>query len=164
MLPSVEITTVLELAEAPFHNLHWTKKIELSLDCFVCRRNGRTTMLEYGSEEGICSGDSAFPRHPAAARISAFDVTSEETRTTLRVVAEHWWAPFDDTKHQQPSVALTSAPWVRLYLGYLCPAPGSAGGKFSTQTNLVRPSSYRCDQCGETLARSDEAPRLRLLP
>lgn len=163
MLHSVEVTTVLALTEAPFHNLHWRSEIELSLDCFICRRTGRTTTLEHGSEAGTCSGDSEFPRHPAAARISSFDVTTEKSRTILRLVTDFWWAPFQDEKRNRPAVALTSHPWVRLHLGYLCPEPKSTGGRFSTQTNLVRPAAYGCARCGETLAHSAEAPRIRLL-
>ncbi|GAB7035360.1 hypothetical protein JCM4914_68210 [Streptomyces platensis subsp. malvinus] len=111
MLRSVQITA--ELAHLSggegFHNLHWQKKLALSLDCFICGRTGRTTSFQYGQEHAACSGDDAHPVHPAAARIAAFDVTNEQHRTTLRAVVDYWWAPFHDAKRDRPSTALTRA-------------------------------------------------------
>src|SRR5690242_6938248 len=107
MLRSAEVTAVLLLSDSPFHNLHWKSDVELSLDCFICRRTGRTTELKHGTEQGTCSGDSKTGPHPAAARISAFDHTTERERTILRVVADYWWAPFHDVERDQPSLALT---------------------------------------------------------
>ncbi|MET8229332.1 hypothetical protein ABZS77_01460 [Micromonospora sp. NPDC005298] len=162
MLRSVEVTAVLTVSDSPFHNLHWTGDVELSLDCFICRRTGRTTRLRHGAEHGTCSGDSRTGQHPAAARISAFDRTSEEKRTLLRVVVDYWWSPFHDAKRDQPSLALTRVPWVRLHLGYLCPEPVQSG-TFSTQSNTVRPEAHRCEHCSEPVAHSHEPPRIQLL-
>lgn len=101
--------------------MHWKGNINLSLDCFICRRTGRTTRLTHGAEHGTCSGDSRTGQHPAAARISAFDHTSERERTILRTIVDYWWAPFHGADRNQPSVTLTRTPWVQLHLGYLCP-------------------------------------------
>jgi hypothetical protein len=162
MLRSVEVTAVVHLVEAPFHNVHWRDDFEFKLDCFICRRTDRTTGLKHGAEQGMCSGDSKIPEHPAAVRVAAFDHTSERERKSLRTVVDYWWAPFQDAKRDRPAQALTRTPWVRLHLGYLCPeAPRP--GTFSTQTNLVRPQTISCEHCTAPIARSDEAPRIRLL-
>ncbi|BCY08393.1 hypothetical protein [Actinoplanes sp. L3-i22] len=170
MVRSIEVTAVLGLGGARSHNVHWTGRIEISLDCFVCRRNGRTTEVQHGDEEGSCSGDGRpgwIARHPAPVRVSAFDSTDlegsgESGRTVLRAVVDQWWAPFHDAKRDEPALALTARPWVRLHLGYLCPEPLGAG-TFSTQTNLGRPHTVGCAQCGEPIATDHETPRIRLL-
>jgi len=138
MLRSYQVTAVLLLGDAPFHNLHWSgKELAISLDCFVCQRTRRTTWLSQGLEHGRCSGDRKTGPHAAPARISAFDHTSGRDGTTsLRAVVDQWWAPFDDRKRGQAASAPTWAPWVRLNLGYLCPEPRRSAG-FSTQ----RPAS-----------------------
>ncbi|MEU4421834.1 hypothetical protein AB0F81_14505 [Actinoplanes sp. NPDC024001] len=76
MLRSVEVTAVLAVDGLPFHNLHWQRSFELSLDCFICERTGRTTSLKHGAEHGTCTGDSKTGTHPTATRISAFDAYS----------------------------------------------------------------------------------------
>jgi hypothetical protein len=161
MLRSAEVTAVLELGAAP-HVVQWKGVVEFSLDCFICRRNGRTTELTYGTEEAACSGGGRIERHPAAARIAAFDHTLEERRTSLRLVVDYWWAPFHDAERDEPALALTGRPWVRLNLGYLCPAPTELG-TFQTQSNVVRPHTYACKHCAAPLATTREAPRIRLL-
>ncbi|MFD4693908.1 hypothetical protein [Streptomyces sp. NPDC058463] len=161
MLRTVEITAELTgLDECDeFHNLHWQPKLELSLDCFICKRTGRTTSFEDGREHAVCSGDQKHPQHPAAARIAGFDVTREEERLILRAVVDYWWAPFHDAKRDTPSTAMTR--WVRLYAAYLCPQPRQAG-TFSTQSNLVYPVSQSCT-CGKPLGTSSHAPSIRQL-
>ncbi|MEU9865868.1 hypothetical protein AB0D99_33895 [Streptomyces sp. NPDC047971] len=161
MLRTVEITaelTGLDESEE-FHNLHWQPKLELSLDCFICERTGRTTSFEYGQEHANCSGDQKHPRHPAAARISGFDVTHEKDRLALRAVVDFWWAPFHDAKRDTRSTAMTR--WIRLYAAYLCPQSRQAG-TFSTQSNLVCPVSRICT-CGQPLGTISHAPSLRQL-
>ncbi|GAA0806910.1 hypothetical protein [Spirilliplanes yamanashiensis] len=162
MLRSVELTAVLALSDAPFHNLHWKSDVELSLDCFICQRTGRTTALQHGAEQGTCSGESKTGRHPAPARVSAFDHTTERGRTILRAVVDYWWAPFHDAERDQPSSALTRTPWVRLHLGYLCPQPAGSG-TISTQSNLIRPQTHTCEHCAAPIAHSHETPRIQLL-
>ncbi|MER5955732.1 hypothetical protein [Streptomyces longhuiensis] len=164
MLRSVEITAELanSLRGESFHNLHWQKKLELSLDCFVCQRSGRTTSFQYGQEYALCSADSEHPEHPTAARIAAFDVTDEQERTALQVAVDYWWAPFHDAKRNQAAAALSLTPWVRLYLGYYCPQARQSG-TFSIQTNMIRPVRDSCDHCDQLLATSKDAPAIRLL-
>lgn len=83
-------------------------------------------------------------------------------RTTLHAVIDYWRAPFRDARDRRAGVALTRSPWIRLNLGYHCPHQARSGN-FSTQTNLVRPVASSCTHCSAHLARSEEAPRVRLL-
>lgn len=164
MLISVDVTTVLALTDAPFHNLHWKGTVEFSLDCFVCERLRRTTRFELGAERALCSGsrDGTGP-HDTAARVAAFDHTHGRDATTLYAVLDYWWAPFKDERDSQPATPLTRWPWVRLQLGYHCPHAGESG-EFSTQTNLVRPSDLTCKHCSVVVARTEEVPHVRLRP
>ncbi|MGA3539269.1 helix-turn-helix domain-containing protein [Micromonosporaceae bacterium DT194] len=161
VLRSVEVTTVLVLPSSS-HNLHWRGRLELSLDCFICQRTGRTTTFVVGADRAVCSGDDKFDQHYSAGRIAAFDHREERDQTSLRAVVDYWWAPFHDAKRNEPGVALTRAPWVRLHLGYYCPKTEKPG-EFHTQTNLVRPSSGSCRHCSAPVMVSQEVPQLRLL-
>ncbi|MGW4499219.1 hypothetical protein ACWENR_11485 [Micromonospora sp. NPDC004336] len=161
MLRSVEVSTVLSLSSNS-HDLHWRGRLELSLDCFVCQRTGRTLLLEVGADRAVCTGDDNFGQHYCAARIAAFDHSSQADQTSLRVVVDYWWAPFHDAKRDEPAAALTRAPWVRHHLGYCCPQTGKSG-EFTTQTNIVRPASKSCQHCSAPLTVSRDAPQLRLL-
>lgn len=164
VLRSLEITAELTgpLHGESFHSLHWQPRLELSLDCFVCGRTDRTTSFQQGQEHALCSADDKHPEHPTAARIAAFDVTSERERTALRAVVDHWWAPFHDAKRNRAAAALPLSPWVRLYLGYYCPQTRQSGA-FSTQTNLIRPVAEACRHCDHPLATSKKAPTVRIL-
>lgn len=165
VLQSIEITAALAVPESPFHNLHWSTKLELSIDCFICERTGRTTILELGAERAICSGDSRTGQHYTAARISAFDCGVGKDQISLRAVVDHWWAPFHDAKRDVAATALTRAggpPWVRLHLGYRCPEREESG-TFSDQTNLVRPSPASCQHCSAPIAERRDVPQVRLL-
>ena len=163
MLRSVEISAVLTEAnrEGGFHNLHWQRKVELSLDCFVCERTDRTTQLEWGAERAVCSGDSERGPHFAAARISAFDYTSRAEQLSLRARVDYWWAPFRDAKRDRPALPITRSPWTRLHIGYYC-GEHSESGQGCLQTNHERPANL-LQACDAMVAVSAEAPTIRLL-
>lgn len=163
VLQSVEIRAVLSVPESPFHNLHWSGRLELSVDCFVCQRTGRTTLFEVGAEQAVCSGTRSTGTHHAAGRISAFDRTDERDRISLRAVVDYWWAPFHDAKRDVAATPLTRRAWVRHHLGYSCPEHRMSG-EFSDQTNMVRPSPVSCEHCSTVIAERRQAPWVRLLP
>jgi hypothetical protein len=161
MLQRIEIGAVLS-GDRRLHAVHWERSIELSVDCFVCERQGRTMRLEWGAERAVCTADEQHGRHYAAARIAAFDSTIQDQQLSLRAVVDYWWAPFHDAKRDVRALPLTESPWVRLKFGYFCAhANGSENG--STQSNLVRPARTRCRHCGEVAVTSTEAPMMRLL-
>ncbi|MFC7303128.1 hypothetical protein ACFQVC_02695 [Streptomyces monticola] len=147
-----------------FHYLRWNSKIELSLDCFICERAARTTVLELGAERALCLGSRSGPAgHYAAARIAAFDVTSGADQLALRAVVSFWWAPFTDAKTRHRAAAPTLHPWVRLHVGYDCPQEGGESRNFTIQTNTERPTSEPCAQCARPVATSARTPTIQLL-
>jgi hypothetical protein len=165
MLRSVEIRTVLTgVAHGgdQFHALHFLPEVELSLDCFICQRTGRTTILTTGTEQALCTSDEKHGHHPTAARIAAFDTTTEDTQLILRGIVDYWWAPFHDAKRDTEASAFSDPAWVRLHIGSYCPIHSQAG-KHSTQTNLIRPCTIRCSHCDIAMATSNEAPSIRVL-
>ena len=162
MLRSLSISAELDHVDGP-RLLFWKRRLELSLDCPICRREGRTTTITWGDEVGDCSGSrSGFPRHPSPARITAFDTTHSPAGLALHAVVDHWWAPFTDAKSGEPATALTRAPWVRLHIGYRCPDVQQPGEE-PTQSNLVRPTRLLCQHCGLAIATSRTAPAIRSL-
>lgn len=165
MLHSIEITAALTGPRDDAHLtlLWWDRRIELSLDCFVCERRGRTTVLEWGAERAVCSSDEEHGAHFAPARIAAFDVTRTRDGVTATAVVDHWWSPFHDARRDTAGRPLPEVPWVRLAYGYRCPHH-EATGAGSTQTNLVRPLAVRCTHCGSDVATDVRAPTVRVLP
>jgi hypothetical protein len=165
MLRSVEIRAVLTgvaHGRELFHNVHFLETAELSLDCFICQRTRRTTILEAGAEQALCTSDEEHGRHPTSARIAAFDTTTEDTQLALRAIIDYWWAPFHDAKRDTQASAISDTPWVRLHFGSSCPRHSQAD-KHSTQTNLVRPVTTHCRHCHTAIATSNEAPSIRSL-
>jgi hypothetical protein len=164
MLRSVEITASLAGPGDKGHLqlLHWERTLELSIDCFVCERVGRTTYLEWGAERAICSSDEEHGRHFTAARIGAFDVTHAAGRVMAKAIVDFWWAPFHDSKRNARALPLTEVPWVRLKFGYRCPNKETSGTG-STQTNLVRPCVVTCERCEVGIVTDEQAPTIRLL-
>jgi hypothetical protein len=163
MLRSVEITALLTGCSSSgedFHNLSWDGKIELSLDCFACERVDRTVELDWGAERAVCT--SSEGPHYSAARVAAFDRTVTEDTLSLRAIVEYWSAPFHDAEDDKPGLPLTSSPWVRLHLKYLCREPLLLGDH-SIQSNLVRPARVRCAHCAAVIGVNSTAPTLRLL-
>ncbi|MGW2723930.1 hypothetical protein [Streptomyces sp. NPDC001492] len=165
MLRTAEITAELTgpLGGDDFHHLHWSSKLEFSVDCFICERTGRTTVYERGAERALCSGSrSGFRSHYTAGRIAAYDTTSGSERLALRALVDFWWAPFEDVRDSRRGMAPTSHPWVRLNLRYHCPKTKESGTT-SIQTNLVRPYELRCAHCESLMATDAAAPAIRLL-
>ncbi|MFI6298982.1 hypothetical protein ACIBEJ_45855 [Nonomuraea sp. NPDC050790] len=160
MLRSLEIrATLSELENAHRDHVFWEPTIELSLDCFICERVGRTTGMELGDERAVCVSGRDY-KHFTAARISAFDVTSQDTLLTVRTVVDFWWAPFQDAKRGGEARPLSR--WVRLHYGWRCPHQETSG-KGSIQTNMRRPRSARCGACDTEIAVDAEVPSIRLL-
>jgi len=145
-----------------FHGPHFLPTVELSLDCFISQRAGRTAILKNSDEQALCTSDEEHGSHPTSARIAAFDTTTEEARLILRTIVDYWWAPFRDAKRDTQASAITESPWVRLHFGSYCPARSEAG-EHSTQTNLIRPCITYCRHCDAAIATSNQAPTIRSL-
>jgi hypothetical protein len=159
MLRSLDISAVLSgVEEAHRAQLYFERTMELSLDCFVCERVGRTMELTWGAERAVCRS-GRDEHHFAAARIAAFDVTLQDDRLALRSVVDFWWAPFQDAKRGEQA---RSVSWVRLHYGCYCPHQKKSGKSF-TQTNVVRPRPVYCEECKTKIAVDAEVPSIRLL-
>jgi hypothetical protein len=189
VLGHVEVVAVVETdVEAHFF---WERRIEFSHDCFVCRRRGRTVVLNHGEDEGRCvsahkpsdlvppgvhSFDEVAFVHPAPIRVAAFDTTTRRieygNRQTLRCRLTFWWAPFQDVKHPEDiASALTSHPWVRLSLGLGCRSCYEAGhqdalrapGHGSIQTNTQWPKTTCCPNCERKLLTAETGPAITMV-
>jgi hypothetical protein len=157
---ALEITATLSgLENAHRDRVSWESTIELSLDCFVCERVGRTTALQLGEERAVCFSRRDY-KHFAAARISSFDVTSQNDRLALRSVVDFWWAPFQDAKRGGQATPLSN--WVRMHYRCYCPHKETSG-KGSIQTNVRRPSPLYCGECKAEIGVDAEVPSIRLL-
>ncbi|MFG1604267.1 hypothetical protein [Actinoplanes sp. NPDC049265] len=158
MLRTLDITATIALAEAPFHNLYFGHSFELSLDCFICERQGRTTFLTVGGERAVCTGDRSHGgKHFAPARVAGFDPMSGRDRKALHVVVQQWWAPFRDAKRDQASAPVGTG-WVRFELPYTC--PDGRNGRASIQSNLVLPHALTCEHCDTVLATGEDVPKI----
>ncbi|WP_436493695.1 hypothetical protein [Actinokineospora sp. HUAS TT18] len=187
MLVHTEIETIVTTAARA--HFFWTKRVEFSHDCFVCRRRGRTVLLDHGASEGRClstrkpaelvgrgihSYEDVSFIHPAPVRISGFDVAESRTddvvERTLRCRITSWWAPFQDAKDpDEAGTVPTAYPWVRLEYTVGCfacydnghtEALSRTGG---IQSNLVLPSADTCPTCGQTLLTADSGPKITLV-
>jgi hypothetical protein len=160
MLRTLDITATIAPAEAPFHNLYFGRTFELSLDCFVCERQGRTTFLTVGAERAVCTGDrDQGGKHFAPARVAGFDPSAGRDRQSLHAVVQQWWAPFHDAKRNQASKPL-GLGWVRFELHYMCSENDRKTGRTSIQSNQAGPVTLTCEHCETALATSDDVPRI----
>ncbi|HVK24189.1 MAG TPA: hypothetical protein VM677_22785 [Actinokineospora sp.] len=189
MLAHIEIEATVKTD--PQAHFYWKPQVEFSHDCFVCRRRGRTVLLDTGWTEGRCASGStpvelastAAPNHdkkasthPAPIRLVAFDTAQRgdglSVVQTLRCRVTSWWSPFHDiTDPAQAGAALTERPWVRLAFGLGCTScfddgdrdPLNVPGTSSIQTNLVWPSEMRCPKCARVLVTTETSPRITLV-
>lgn len=168
----------------------WRPQVEYSHDCFVCRRTRRTVIVESGQQEGRCvsgrkpseqiaPGVHSFEEvslvHPAPIRISAFDTAQTSADDgqmhSLRCQLMQWWAPFNDTKRDDPASTFSQSPWVRLHYHLGCRACFNNGNKDglgvpgpgSTQTNSVWPERSTCPTCDRQLLLIEDAPAVTLV-
>jgi hypothetical protein len=134
------------------------QQIEVSLDCFICRRRHRTVVMKAIGEAGICTPTKhAFPG--SLLQVSA---VGPESRFTF----SYDYEPFTDQKYPDERRYAhweKGAPsWVRVSFDAKCPSCGLATER-STQTNLVRPWDCFC-KCGRRLYSDRYVPQLLWQP
>jgi hypothetical protein len=127
--------TFAEGAHATFGDL-----LELSLDCFICKRTHRTVGIRKGMEESICTPT----QHPFPAKILEKTISIVGKVASILYRVEYWYSPFVDLKRNNNSSSLPQ--WGRLYLDLTCPRCNTES-KAGTQTNIVRPRTFICS-CG----------------
>ena len=149
------------------HQIRWGGELHIRLDCFICRRSGRTTWVQHGADAGTCSGsrnrrglEQPHEPHPAPVKIASFNTSREGDRSSFRWLLERWWEPFYDVEDERD--ATPTVPWVRIIIPYRCPQTLAEYEDF-TQSNLGWPYAIGCEDCGERLGLWEEAPRVRLL-
>ena len=104
----VHVHTTLELGDGVL--LEADDRLELSLDCFVCRRCHRTIGLRMGLDEGVCTPTN----HHFPGSILSRDVKTSASSTSVAYVVEFWFAPFEDIKRGGQAIgARRSDPRVR---------------------------------------------------
>lgn len=178
MLSHVEIAA--RVTVTPAAHFVWSKLLEYSLDCFVCRRVGRTVALHHGAAQGVCHSSRRqlewqddlddVGKHPAPIRISGFDTAGDKTSQTLRCRLSFWWSPFTDLKRpEQRGSELGDGPWVRVHYRVGCRTCLDSGvddwfsEQKSFQTNMVWPVTSSCARCGTELVTMSGPPEINLV-
>lgn len=129
-------------------------RLEVSLDCFICRRRHRTVVMKAAGEPGICTPTQhAFPG-------SLLQVSAVGPESLFTFVYDY--EPFTDQKYpdeRRYAQWEKGAPsWVRVSFDVACPSCGLTTER-STQTNLVRPWDCFC-KCGRRLYSDRHVPQL----
>jgi len=118
--------------------------LELSLDCSVCRRCRRTVVFREGRAEGVCTPTG----HPFPGRIVGKKVIQRGLAWSVAYRVAYRYELFTDAKY--PGEKAAGRPtWGRVPFELICPECGRVT-KASTQSNIVRPWSCRCE-CGWVL-------------
>lgn len=163
MLSHVEIT--VRVAVTPAAHFVWSNRLELTHDCFVCQRTGRTVQLRHGLPHALC----AEQEHPAPLRVTAFDSTDHGPERRLRCRITSWWAPFTD--QAEPAVQaseLTAEPWVGLNYRVGChPCRDNGvddwlGIERALHTGLTWPVTTSCPRCATDLVTITDPPEITL--
>ncbi len=118
--------------------------IEVSLDCPVCLRTGRTIGFHDIAGTARCSPTG----HPFPGVAESRTVSFDAGRTTVAYRLRHATAEFTDPKYHYLSVRHPT--WARIYFHLQCPDCGQRQ-RDSVQNNIVRPFMVRCKQCSRDL-------------
>lgn len=141
--------------------ISFANKLEVSLDCFICRRRHRTVVISTSDAQAIgCSKRRTCHEFPARILSTSVESKDGEARGQTCQVAtyriEYEFEPFKDrefgcsTQYGYPT-------WGRVSFKVLCPNCSQTTNQ-SLQTNLVRPSTSLC-KCGNPLyTELDEMP------
>ena len=138
MTKIVRVHTTFELGKGVL--LDADDKVQLSLDCFVCRRCHRTIGLRMGLDEGICTPTN----HPFPGLILSKDIETSGSKASIAFVIEFWFAPFEDIK--RGGEAIGARQWARIKLILNCPRCKTQNS-MSVQTNMIRSATQKCG-CG----------------
>lgn len=149
MLQHTDVSTSLALATGA--TVTFSDRVEVSLDCCVCRRCMRTVVFELGRAEGLCTPTG----HSFPGRIA--DMQAGPRSVTYRL--EYQYEPFEDAKYPGIRRPQPHPSWARVSFAVTCPRCG-ASSALSVQNNEVRPWTARCS-CGEALYTTrKEMPQL----
>ena len=139
--------------------IEFLDKLEVSLDCVTCKRTRRTVIFQFGDELGQCTGKKC-----SGFRGRLVDKVDESSgnRFAVEYTIEYAYAPFLDLKYGDESTGVPT--WGRVHFIRVCPRC-RIRGKWTTQNNLVRPSSCVCGGCEKVLfTEVDEMPTFECTP
>ena len=156
-----EIVVPITLSKS-VETIEFKRKVLVSLDCFGCKRSGRTVVLFEDQNKSFCTPTKhEFPGH-----ISKIDVSdrknagllSQKSIVTTTYFIEYDFENFTDKKY--PKRAITPTPtWGRATFNLSCKC--GVQSEHETQNNIVRPWKAVCE-CGKDLYYEiEETPILR---
>lgn len=132
--------------------------LEVSLDCCVCRRCGRTVFFREGEAKGRCTPTG----HAFDGRVIGKEVTQDGPVASVVYRVVYRYESFVDAKYPDERQPSERPRWCRVAFEIVCPKCGRVT-KASTQNNVVRPWVCLCE-CRCTLYTEwDEQPVLSLL-
>ncbi len=159
----MEITARATLT--PAAHFVWSNRLELTHDCFVCLRVGRTMQLRHGLPHAVC----AEQEHRAPLQVTGFDATEHGPDRRLRCRVTSWWAPFTDRVRPEVQASeLTAEPWVGLTYRVGCHTCRDNGvgdwlGVVHTlHSGLTWPVTSSCPRCDTELVTVTEPPAITL--
>jgi hypothetical protein len=169
VLRSVEINAEITCSAQGnlLHNLHWQKRFEVTLDCYVCELTDRTTVFEPGQTTAICAAGKVAGKkddqHRTSARIETLECGAKAERQVLRAVVESWWTTFRTEDRDTKPQPLSPESEIRLALAYFCRRQHRSGN-ILVQTGIDTPKTIECPYCGMVMGTMSEPPSIRLLP
>ncbi len=133
--------------------VEFSNDLELSLDCIACKRRHRTVVFQLGRPWAICT-----PKEKCTGFCGRLvSVNYDDSANFITYVVAYVYLPFLDVKRGDES---TGVPiWGRVFFVATCP---KCRRKIdcSTQTNIVRPFSKRCECDFVLYTETEEMPRL----
>ena len=131
-------------------------QVEVSLDCCVCQRVGRTIVFDSREDEAYCTPT----HHPFPGEIMAISPSYDRQLATGTYSIRYQTGRFIDVKRREPAVRHPT--WARVHFRLVCQGcSGVTTG--SVQNNQGGPWIENRCQCGATLGTFDgpEFPILR---
>ena len=155
-IPMLRVAKVtVRIAFATGAAVTFSDRLEVSLDCCICRRCRRTVIFFEGEAEGRCT-----PTGHTFGRLTGKEVTQNGSVASVVYRVVYWYEPFLDAKYPDKRQPSGRPQWARVRFEIVCPKCVSVK-KDSTQNNIVRPYVCSCQQCGCVLyTEQDEQPVL----
>jgi hypothetical protein len=124
--------------------------IEISIDCFICKRNHRTIGIKFGEDNAKCFKEN----HTYPAKIIEMKLSENKAEYYI----EYDYNEFEDKRYKIPSDGLIK--WARVHFKIIC-SNCKKEIDCSTQNNLSRPWSCFC-KCGQLLyTEKEEMPIIK---
>jgi hypothetical protein len=143
-----KIEASVEIVVPDNHQIVFNNSIELSLDCFICKRKGRTVLFTETPPAAVC----IKTEHPFPGKLFKFNTQKKEFENSQIIKAvyssEFEYRDFMDEKDQLPSEDILPS-WGRIGAKITCSSCHTMTEIF-IQNNLRRPIEQKC-RCGRVL-------------